>query len=364
MKPPAAAVLPSWPPAPLAAAPAGAPLVAAALAAVPAAVLARLAVGPLDRLLRRRHPARNWLGEEVTVAGGLAVAAGALGGLALLLAVAPATTGAPGGEAAAGPGGFGWRLLAACAAAALGGLWDDLAGGGGPRGLRAHLGALLQGRPGAGAFKAACLLLAGAVVAQPDLAAGRWAAAGATAAVVALAGNVANGLDVRPGRAAKALLLVGAVLAGAGAAAGAAGGPAAPGLLLVPCLAAVAAHLPLDLARRTMLGDTGANLLGVATGAVLAETLPGGGRGAALLVLACLQLLAETVSFSVLIGRSPLLRPLDLLGQRPPARGGGAGGHEPRPVVPFYPQGRRRIMGAASGPRGRAGGRADAGPRG
>ncbi len=411
---------------------------------LPAALLVRLAVGPLDRLLRRRHPLRNWLGEEVTVAGGVAVAAGSLAGLALLLFLAGPGFPADGGTGGAGDGGrlplarvgsaadgaeAGRRLLAAAAIAFLGGLWDDLAGGTGPRGLRGHLRALLKGRPGTGTVKGAALLGAGVAVALPQMMAGQWLQAAVTVSLVGLAGNLANCLDVRPGRAVKGFLAAGlGLLAAAGAgpltaagadpasaagsdpapaagadpvpAAGADPAPAAgaqpvsaaatarllnPVFLLLPFLGAAAAHLPLDLARRTMLGDAGANLLGVAAGAVLAETLTGPARAVVLLLLLGLQALAELVSLSDLIERSRWLRWLDLLGRQPPLAppatgkeeaeprdrltGAANGEAEPRerptgPLVPFSSQGERRIMGPASGPPGQAGGGAGAGPRG
>ena len=112
-----------------------------------------------------------------------------------------------------------------------------------------------------------------------------------------------NLLDLRPGRAIKAGLLVGAPLAvGSGMAAGTVG--AAAGLL------------PADLDERIMLGDAGANALGALLGTAL--TARTGRLGRALLLAGVVGLTAasEKVSFTQVIARTPVLRELDELGRR------------------------------------------------
>ncbi|MFC3350899.1 hypothetical protein ACFOOM_26420 [Streptomyces echinoruber] len=154
--------------------------------------------------------------------------------------------------------------LAVLAAGACG-AYDDVVGAGDPRrGFRAHLTALRHGEVTSGAVKlfgvCAAGLLAGARLRKRPL--DRLLAG----VVVAGTAHFVNLLDVRPGRAAGAVLALGAPQAlrsgpGAGLAAVAAG--------------AAAAVLPDDLGERTMIGDTGAHALGAALGAAVAA---GGGR--------------------------------------------------------------------------------------
>jgi hypothetical protein len=125
--------------------------------------------------------------------------------------------------------------------------------------------------------------------------------------VIAGTANLFNLLDLRPGRAIKAGLLVSAPLVvgggtGSGVAAGAAG--AAAGLL------------PADLDEEIMLGDAGANALGALLGTALAARTGTAGRAALLAGIAALTAASEKVSFTQVIGRTPVLRELDALGRR------------------------------------------------
>ncbi|MFF7141777.1 hypothetical protein ACFZB5_11080 [Streptomyces nodosus] len=145
------------------------------------------------------------------------------------------------------------------------GAYDDIAGAGDPRrGFRAHLGALRDGEVTSGAVKlfgiSAAAPVAGAMLEERPL---DKVLAGV---VIAGTAHLVNLVDVRPGRAA------GAVLA-----------PAAPGLLrkgpagepAAVTMGAAAAVLPDDLGERAMLGDTGAHALGAALGAAV---VAGNGR--------------------------------------------------------------------------------------
>ncbi|MET9257268.1 hypothetical protein [Streptomyces sp. NPDC003717] len=148
--------------------------------------------------------------------------------------------------------------LAVLAAGACG-AYDDVVGAGDPRsGFQAHLAALRQGEVTSGAVKlfgisAAGLAAGAALKARPldRLLAG---------AVIAGAAHLVNLVDVRPGRAAVAVLALGA--------------PALPrggdgARTAAAAMGAAAAVLPDDLAERTMLGDTGAHALGAAVGAAV-----------------------------------------------------------------------------------------------
>ena len=87
-----------------------------------------------------------------------------------------------------------------------------------------------------------------------------------------------------------------------------------------PIVGAALGSLPTDLAAQTMLGDCGANALGAALAVTAADRLPLAARLAALAGVAALNLASERVSFTAVIERVRLLRALDQLGRRPPAR--------------------------------------------
>src|SRR5439155_1631962 len=122
-----------------------------------------------------------------------------------------------------------------------------------PRGWRGHGAAALRGEWSTGALKGAGSLgLALFAVGYLQRSDARWLLA---AAVVVLATNLFNLLDLRPGRAIKAFVLLGAgLLIGSG-------DPRplwALGLFAAPALVAGS----YDVRERAMLGDTGASLLG------------------------------------------------------------------------------------------------------
>ncbi|HEV3283650.1 MAG TPA: hypothetical protein VG010_05565 [Solirubrobacteraceae bacterium] len=174
------------------------------------------------------------------------------------------------------------------------------------RGWRGHGSALLRGELSTGALKATGSLgLALFAMSYLSLSNWRWLLA---AAVLVLATNVFNLLDLRPGRSAKAFVLL---------AAGLTIGSMdtrplwAVGLFAAPALIAGA----YDLRERAMLGDTGANLLGALAGLWLVLTLSSTGQLVALAVLAAITLVGEMRSISELIERTRWLRALDSWGR-------------------------------------------------
>ena len=202
--------------------------------------------------------------------------------------------------------GAGPALLAASGAGAAG-LLDDLAGDSTNKGLRGHLGALRQGRVTTGALKIAALAATGLASAALTDRRDHRALGPATllgGAVIAGSANLANLLDLRPGRALKASVLAGIPLALAGERAAAAAVGAALGAL------------PADLARETMLGDTGANAAGALIGSALVARTGLGGRAVALAALTALTLASERVSFTQVIESTPVLREIDGWGRR------------------------------------------------
>jgi hypothetical protein len=203
-------------------------------------------------------------------------------------------------------GAAGWGALAGILLVFAAGLVDDL-GPPGPRGLRNHLRSLASGRVTTGILK--LVVTTGAAVVVVALQPSRSGATRLFGVVLLAAGaNVWNGLDVRPGRALKAFLPAAAAFLVWGEIEHA---PAIAGLL-VGALAA----LPPDLRERAMLGDGGANVLGFAAGLGLYDVLPDAWVPVGAVAAVCLNVLADTVSFSRVIDATPPLRFVDGLGRR------------------------------------------------
>jgi UDP-N-acetylmuramyl pentapeptide phosphotransferase/UDP-N-acetylglucosamine-1-phosphate transferase len=242
----------------------------------------------------------NFRGRTVTLAGGPALAVAASAGAALGAGSAPAAAAA---------------LVAGLGSGAVG-LYDDVVGARpeqkAAKGFRGHLGALRRGRVTAGLVKivgvgAAGLAAATLLAAERDRhGAARLVDVALGAGVIAGTANLVNLLDLRPGRALKAGLLLGAPLS-AGQRGGLAAGPAG----------AAAGLLRADLGEEIMLGDSGANALGALLGVALAARTGPVGRAGLLAVLAGLTAASEKVSFTAVIERTPALRALDALGRHP-----------------------------------------------
>lgn len=251
----------------------------------------------------------NYRGRTVTLAAGPALAVGAATGAALGAGSAPA------GAAA---------LVAGLGAGAVG-LYDDVVGARpeqkAAKGFAGHLAALREGQVTAGMVKVAGVGVAGLgaaallavdrrVAAHPRRrragAFGRGLDVLLGAGVVAGTANLVNLLDLRPGRALKSGMLLGAPLTTGpygGVAAGAVG--------------ASAALVGDDLGERVMVGDSGANALGALLGVSLAARTGPLGRAGVLAVLAALTAASEKVSFTQVIASTPGLRHLDELGRLP-----------------------------------------------
>ncbi|MCL2554574.1 MAG: hypothetical protein FWE15_09770 [Actinomycetia bacterium] len=248
------------------------------------------------RQLRRRPPVEarmwqrtNYAGRGVELYGGLAAAAGAATALATARGLSVrARAAAVGAALAAG----------AC------GAYDDQKGSPDERGFRMHLGALREGRLTSGGVKllgiGAAGLAAGVLLkARPldQLLAG---------VVIAGTAHAVNLVDVAPGRAAKAVITVGApglLRAGTG------------GVLAAAPVGAAAAVLGDDLSERTMLGDAGAHALGAALGAAIAAA---NGRIGLLLHAAALVALTgagDRISTDQRLWNAPGVRHVDAWGR-------------------------------------------------
>jgi UDP-GlcNAc:undecaprenyl-phosphate GlcNAc-1-phosphate transferase len=272
--------------------------VAVALGLVPVAATAGLA---LVFARATRPSALNYRGARLPLLLGAAGAAGSGVGVIVFWAT-PA-----GGMTATG-----LRIALAALIVLLAGVVDDLAPHG-PRGLRGHLRALASGSLSTGILKLFVAVAASVVVVTVLP---RRSLPVELAGVVVLAGatNLWNGLDVAPGRAIKAFVVVTgcALLAGVRIAEA----PTIPAVF-----AAALALFPFDVRERAMIGDGGSNLLGVTAGLGLYLALPAWGLGVAAAALVGLNIAADTITLSRLIGAVPPLRWVDGLGRLRPGVG-------------------------------------------
>lgn len=201
------------------------------------------------------------------------------------------------------------RRCAAIAVAAGGsglvGAYDDLYGSAQARGFRGHLRALRSGTVTSGLIKIVGVGISASVAA---LISGRGRprfdllALVTDTALIAGTANLTNLFDLRPGRAAKVVVLLGAGLVGRGSA---------------TAVGAALGSLPSDLGARSMMGDCGANALGAALATAAADRLPTAPKLVALTGVVALNLVSERVSFTAVIERTPALRWLDQLGRTP-----------------------------------------------
>ena len=224
--------------------------------------------------------------------------------------------------------------------AALGGLVASLGGGlagyiddvdqgahdGGKvaKGLKGHLGALAHGQVTTGVIKiagigASALAASALVGSKATSMGGKVADLALNTVLIAGAANLANLLDLRPGRALKATVLVAAPLSYFSCAdAKTPASPASAQRLLASGLnAAAITALVEDLQETTMLGDTGANAAGALLGTSLAANDSWKLRLGTALGVVGLILASEKVSFSKVIAANPALNWLDQLWRRP-----------------------------------------------
>ncbi|MEA2355698.1 MAG: hypothetical protein QOD61_1827 [Solirubrobacteraceae bacterium] len=260
----------------------------AAFLIAPAALRA-LADGALAR--------ENYRGRMLACPLGLVVVAAAVGALIPLAVAQQAAGGVFRPE-------LGWIVVYVLGVAFLGLADDALADR--ARGWRGHAAAVMRGDFSTGALKAiGSAGLALYAMARPDVGAARFALG---AAVLVLATNAFNLLDLRPGRAVKAFVLLGVGLT-------LGSGELVPlwavGLFVGPVLV-VGIY---DVRELGLLGDTGANVVGAVAGAWLVLTLSDVGLVIALLGLAGVTAYGEFRSISEFVERTPGLRHLDSVGR-------------------------------------------------
>ena len=302
-------------------------------------------------LRRKRIKASQWErtnfhGVTVSLRGGVAMAGASVASAAVASAFSDQPRAALGGLVASLGGG-------------LAGYIDDVDqgahdGGKVAKGLKGHLGALAHGQVTTGVIKiagigASALAASALVGSKATSMGGKVADLALNTVLIAGTANLANLLDLRPGRALKATVLVATPLsyfscaaaktpasgasvtsATASVASGASGAasatPAAPAsaspasaqrLLASGLNAAAITALVEDLQETTMLGDTGANAAGALLGTSLAANDSWKLRLGTTLGVVGLILASEKVSFSKVIAANPALNWLDQLWRRP-----------------------------------------------
>jgi UDP-N-acetylmuramyl pentapeptide phosphotransferase/UDP-N-acetylglucosamine-1-phosphate transferase len=277
------------------------------------AIATMLAPALLAQLVRAGVVRQNYRNLVLPAASGVLIAIAAVAALGPLAALDELA----GSDTLAAEVG---RALVFVLGVAFLGLLDDLLGGRrpagaqadaeSPRGLRGHARAAA-----AGTFSTGMLKAVGALGLALYVLAGQGRSASAYlvgVALLVLSTNLFNLLDLRPGRAGKTFVALGAVLT-----LGSWDTYAlrALGLFIGPAIVL----LPFDLRERAMLGDTGSNVLGAVAGLWLVLALGPTGEAVALGVLALVTIYGEFRSISALVERNPILRRLDSLGRPTPA---------------------------------------------
>lgn len=289
-------------------------------------------------LRRKRIKASQWErtnfhGVTVSLRGGVAMAGASVASAAVASALSDQPRAALGGVVASLGGG-------------LAGYIDDVDqgahdGGKVAKGLKGHLGALAHGQVTTGVIKiagigASALAASALVGSKATSVSGKAADLALNTVLIAGTANLANLLDLRPGRALKATVLVATPLSyfscaaaktpASGASGAASATPAAPAsaspasaqrLLASGLNAAAITALVEDLQETIMLGDTGANAAGALLGTSLAANDSWKLRLGTALGVVGLILASEKVSFSKVIAANPALNWLDQLWRRP-----------------------------------------------
>ncbi len=196
------------------------------------------------------------------------------------------------------------RLLFLSVIIVLTGFLDDLAAQQNIKGFRGHFKQLFKGELTTGTIKAftvlvvTLLVLTGRDRQLPELF--------IDTGLILLMTNFINLLDLRPGRAAKIVIVLILLLFFL-----------QPFLfvLFIPPVFALIFYLWFELNEKVMLGDSGANFLGVITGYGFTFWTSIQGKIMLLLVLLFLNLISERVSFSSVIEKNCFLKWLDELGR-------------------------------------------------
>lgn len=201
---------------------------------------------------------------------------------------------------------FTYLFLFALAVTSFIGALDDMLGNRDTLGFKGHVGALFKGKITTGGLK---LILGG----MTSLLVSLWLSHNILIVLInllllGLMTNLLNLLDLRPGRAIKFFILIDIVILFSGIA-------RELMLQLVSLLGFGLGYLPFDLKAKGMLGDVGANPLGMALGIGVVYSFGTGVKLIILFLLFLIHLIAERYSLTELIKKNHVLNFLDELGR-------------------------------------------------
>ncbi|MGI6453369.1 MAG: hypothetical protein ACOX0E_07905 [Syntrophomonadaceae bacterium] len=187
------------------------------------------------------------------------------------------------------------------------GFIDDQLGQHDTKGLKGHLGALFKGQLTTGGLKAVGGGLLALFLAWPNSSnLGHWIL---NSLLIALFTNFLNLLDLRPGRAIKGFLLFLAIILLLSR------GQTDP-ILFAPLVGTVLLYAPKDFSARAMMGDAGANVLGLTLGYICVLSLSFSSKIGILAGLVLIHIIAEKYSLTKIIYRVSFLRMIDQWGRR------------------------------------------------
>ncbi len=184
------------------------------------------------------------------------------------------------------------------------GFIDDLVGRKDYQGFKGHFTQLLSGRLTTGVFKAIVSFVAVLLVINWEQSLFKLMV---DTGLILLMTNFFNLLDVRPGRTLKLFFLISLILII---------GMSVYRIYLLVIYFFLMLYLPFELQEKVMLGDCGANMLGVVIGFILSKWQFVIGKTLVLFLLLILTFFSERYSFSKYIGRNRILNWIDHLGRR------------------------------------------------
>ncbi|NLJ97920.1 MAG: phospho-N-acetylmuramoyl-pentapeptide-transferase [Tissierellia bacterium] len=188
----------------------------------------------------------------------------------------------------------------------LAGLLDDLIGDKKTKGFKGHIKSFLKGNLTTGGIKAGI----GFVVALfiSIIISNTIIDAVVNILIIALFTNLINLFDLRPGRAVKIFIFISIIMLYTSSIKN-------YNFLLYSFYGILLVYLPLDLKGKTMMGDVGANVLGVTLGVFCCFTHSLTTRYIYTLILIITHIMAERISFSKAIESNKLLNFIDNIGR-------------------------------------------------
>lgn len=189
---------------------------------------------------------------------------------------------------------------------ALVGLFDDLVGDKNIKGFKGHISSFFKGTLTSGGLKAGVGLLVSLFI---SIYISRSAIEiVVNTLIISLFTNLLNLFDLRPGRAGKVYILISIVLL-------LTSNMRELDFIMYSLFGILVIYLPMDLRAKAMMGDIGSNSLGLSLGVYCAITHGLIPKIIYLILLICIQIISEFISFSSIIEKNKFLRYIDNLGR-------------------------------------------------